>query len=136
MPWDLAISDHGDLLFSGHRDLQFVDGAQLMNQRIINRMRIQRGSWIFNRNSSLGSDLDSVLGFSVEQQLDNVPHLIEEALVPIRDEIDIQSIFMDTDDLGSVTAILNYSLVIPDSPPDTSEQAVVQLLIPVTGVTA
>lgn len=134
--WDLAISPHGDLIFSAGRDWLFVDGEQLMNQRIVNRLRIKRGSWIFNRDSSLGSDLDSVVGRSMEQQLENIPHLISDALDPIRDEIELHDVAVTTDELGGVVAILSYSLIIPDVPGDVIDQAAVQLFIPISGVTA
>jgi hypothetical protein len=136
VPWDLAISQHGDLVFSGGRDWQFVDGEQLMNQRIINRLRIKRGSWIFNRDSTLGSDLDSVLGRASSQQLDNIPHLVSDALDPIKDEINVQSVNVTTDELGTVFVILSYSLIVPDLPDEIVDQAAVQLIIPISGVTA
>jgi hypothetical protein len=133
MPWDLAISDHGDLIFAPGKDLSYVDGVQLMNQRIINRLRIRRGSWIFNRDSSLGSDLDSVMGRPQEQQLENIPHLIQEALTPMEDEIDVHDIQVTPATRG-VTVLIEYTLVQPDIPPDTLEPNTVELLIPVLGV--
>lgn len=136
MPWDLAISPHGDLIFSGGRDWQFVDGAQLMNQRIINRLRIKRGSWIFNRDSSLGSDLDLALGRASSQQLDNIPHLVSDALEPIKDEINLHDVNVTTDDLGGVFIVLSYSLIVPDLPDEIVDPAAVEIIIPISGVTA
>jgi len=132
--WDLAISSHGDLIFAPGKDLEYVEGTQLINQRIINRLRIKRGSWIFNRDSSLGSDLDSTMGRPQEQQLANIPHLISEALIPMEEEIDVQDIQIFPDVRG-FSAAIQYSLVQPDIPPDISGQDTVTLLIPVLGVT-
>lgn len=134
MPWDLAVSTHGDLIFSGGRDWLFVDGDQLMNQRIINRLRIKRGSWMFNRDSTLGSDLGAIVSSPVEQQLDNIPHIISEALDPIDDEINIIDVDVTTDDLGGISAVLTYSRVIPDLPEEIFDQAAVQLIIPISGI--
>lgn len=136
MPWDLAISQHGDLVFSGGRDWQFVDGQQLMNQRIINRLRIKRGSWIFNRDSTLGSELDSSLGRASSQQLENIPHMVSDALEPIKDEININDVSVTTDELGGVFIALSYSMIIPDLPDEVVDPAAVEILIPISGVTA
>jgi hypothetical protein len=123
MPFDLAISQYGDLIFAGNRDLEYVDGDQLVNQRIINRLRIKRGSWIFNRDSSLGSDLDTVLGKSFEHQLDDIPNIVAVALEPMDEEIEIKNIDITTSVHG-VTIIVQYSRIQPNTPPD--------LLLPTT----
>jgi len=129
MPFDLAISQYGDLIFTGGRDLEYVEGSQLVNQRIINRLRIKRGSWIFNRDSSLGSDLDSALGKSFEHQLDNFPNMVATALEPMNQEIEIQDVQVTTSVRG-VTLIIQYSRIQPNSPPEFSPP-VTELLIPV-----
>ena len=131
--WDIEISEHGDLVFAGNHDLETVEGTQVINQRIITRLRIRRGSWIFNRDSSLGSDLDSAMGRPQSQQLENFPTIIANALAPMEDEIDIQDIQIVPETRG-VTAVIVYSLVAPDVPPDVSAQNTVTLLIPVLGV--
>jgi hypothetical protein len=45
MSYDLAISEHGDLILAGNRDLGGVSGVDLLNQRIQTRLRLHRGSW-------------------------------------------------------------------------------------------
>jgi hypothetical protein len=135
MSWDIAISEHGDLVFAGNRDLEITEGVQLVNQRIINRIRLKRGMWIFNRDSSLGSDLDSIMGRPQEQQLENIPQLIADALAPMEDEIDIRDVQVASESRG-VSALIEYALVFPDVPPDAITQNTVTLLIPVLGVSA
>jgi phage baseplate assembly protein W len=128
MPFDLALSQYGDLIFAGNRDLEYVDGDQLVNQRIINRLRIKRGSWIFNRDSSLGSDLDTMLGKSFEHQLDNIPSLVSTALEPMNEEIEIKSLDVSTTVHG-VTIIISYSRIQPNTPPELTLPTT-ELLIP------
>lgn len=136
MPWDIAISNHGDLIFAANRDLEYVEGTQLLNQRIINRLRIQRGSWIFNRDSSLGSDLDSLVGKSFNQQINHVPMIVQEALVPMEDEIQLIAVDVvpDPKDPRSLQVVVEYSQITPDVPPDISDSNTVTLLIPIAGV--
>jgi len=131
--WDIAITDHGDLIFAAGKDLEYVEGTQLYNQRIINRLRIRRGSWIFNRDSSLGSDLDSMMGRPQTQQVANVTNLVANALAPMDEEIDIQDIQV-TPEVRGVQVMISYSLIIPDVPPDMVDLNTVTLLIPVLGV--
>jgi hypothetical protein len=132
MPFDLALSQHGDLIFSASRDLEYVEGEQLLNQRIINRLRIQRGSWIFNRDSSLGSDLHEVLGKSVEQQIDNVPSMVTTALEPMNDEIDVQSVEIIQETRGLSIAV-QYARIVPNLPPEAFAPTTT-LIIPIEGL--
>lgn len=131
--WDLKISEHGDLVFAAGRDFEFVEGPALLNQRIINRLRIKRGSWIFNRDSSLGSDLDSVIGLPKSQQIENVPNLIDNALEPMNEEINVVSVEV-TEELSGLIAIVEYAPIVPDSPPDLATQNTVRLLVPIGGI--
>lgn len=57
MPFDLAISENGDLIFSAIRDLQGIAGVGQVNQRIRTRLKIPLGSWVYDEDGTLGSQL-------------------------------------------------------------------------------
>jgi hypothetical protein len=106
MSYDLAIGPSGDLLFAGNMDLLGVSGEDLTNQRIRNRLKIVRGSWVFDTNQTLGSRLDRVLreGNNAYEQ---VVTFVHEALDEMDDIIvgDI-SVFPDPNDTRGTTMIL------------------------------
>lgn len=57
MAYDLMLSEHGDLVFSATRDLQGVSGVFQVAQSIRTRLKIHRGSWDYDPDGILGSQL-------------------------------------------------------------------------------
>lgn len=62
MPFDLMLSEHGDLVFSATRDLQGVGGEAQVKQSIRTRLKIPRGSWDYDDDGTLGSMLYTLSG--------------------------------------------------------------------------
>jgi len=92
MPWDLAISNLDDLVFSPSRDWMTVTGIDLLHQRILLRLKMKRGSWIFDETKELGSNLDLALRMNQPDAIAEIDSLIAEALDPISDEIEITNV--------------------------------------------
>lgn len=80
MPYDLALSEHGDLIFSASRDLQGVSGIALVEQRIRLRLRIPRGQWQFDADGNLGSQLFTLTGQSMDAATSHAQIYVREAL--------------------------------------------------------
>jgi len=87
--WDIAISDLDDLVYSPNRDFLTVSGIELLHQRIMLRLKMKRGSWIFDDTKELGSNLDFALRMNQPEAMAELDTLVVEALDPIRDEITI-----------------------------------------------
>jgi len=136
MAWDLCISNFNDLVFSPHRDMQTVSGEDLLNQRIILRLKMKRGSWIFDEHKDLGSNLDFALQMDQPNAIESLEMLVAEALEPISDEIIISQVEV-TPTVGeprSLDLVLTYQRVIPPEAtgiPILESQSLV-LTIPVT----
>lgn len=85
MPLDLAISEFNDLLFTANNDLGLVFGPSLIEQRIRLRLKIIRGSWIYDTNKTLGSDLRQILHETQQSAASKVEPLVRQALLPMKD---------------------------------------------------
>ena len=86
MAWDLAIDPAtGDFMFGPSRDLLGCTGPELINQRILIRSRIPRGTFTYDENGDLGSRLHRITGFTREKQVAQAPAIILEALEPMND---------------------------------------------------
>lgn len=87
MSYDLALDRNNDLVFSASRDLLTAQGTAVVEQRIKTRLKIRRGSWVFDEEKRIGSRLDSILGRESNQAASRVSALVFEAL---NDADDIQ----------------------------------------------
>jgi hypothetical protein len=106
--YDLAISEHGDLIVAGNRDLAGVSGIDLIDQRIVIRLKIHRGTWIFDAEGTLGSFLYRVLGQAPQSALE-IDSYVREALRQMT-EISIEEVVTEYDeDLKSLTVQVLYS---------------------------
>lgn len=86
MAWDLALdADSGDVIFGPSRDLLGTTGSGLVEQRIIVRCKIRRGSFVYDENNTLGSRLHEITRFDSGRQLREAPALVQEALEPMGD---------------------------------------------------
>src|SRR4029077_17204816 len=108
MSYDLAISEHGDLIMAGSRDLAGVSGIDLINQRIVVRLTIHRGTWFFDADGTLGSFLYRVLGQSPQSALE-IDSYVREALRPMT-EISIEEVITEyREELKSLVVQVQYS---------------------------
>lgn len=108
MAWDLAISEHGDLIFGANRDLAGVSGINLIEQRMKIRLKLQRGSWVFDDTETLGGNLHILIGQAPDKAAQAAPALVREALRPM-EEINVDDVLVDTTN-NDVTLKIFYSL--------------------------
>lgn len=85
MPFDLAISEFDDLLFSASGDMLGASGQALMEQRIRLRLKIIRGSWLYDSTDRLGSFLHTIPAGSLEDVQEQVEVIVRDALAPMND---------------------------------------------------
>lgn len=57
MSLDLAMSNNGDLIFAGNRDLMVVTGQEQIEQRIRMRLLLPRGTFTYDTDEFVGSDI-------------------------------------------------------------------------------
>lgn len=124
--YDLAISEYGDLIMGANHDLAGISGSDLIDQRIRMRLMIRRGSWVFDDDGTLGSNLFRVIGMSPADASSSVLPLVREALRGMEDEIsitDIQIAYQNSDGVlslssegaRSIVIIVRYNIVVPPS---------------------
>lgn len=128
MSFDLAISDHGDLIVTGHHDLAGKSGTDLIEQRMMIRLKLMRGSWIYDDDKTLGSDLHNLTGVPLDKAAATIPAYAREALRAI-DDISIQDIQVT---ISGHNAILVVFYRVSDVNADTAPQQF-QMMLPVAG---
>lgn len=110
--YDLAISNHGDLIMAASRDLGGVSGTDLLDQRVMLRLTIHRGTWYYDLDQTLGSNLYHVLGTSPDSALE-IDAYVREALRPMDQEISIEDILPEYDsDTKALSVQVTYSQII------------------------
>lgn len=87
MSFDLAISEAGDLTFSPAADLSGISGTDLVEQRMLIRLKLVRGSWTYDDSNSLGSQLHKVMSVNPLAAPAQAEAYVREAL---RDMTDIE----------------------------------------------
>lgn len=93
MAYDFALDlETGDWLFGGSRDLGGVTGTELDEQRINIRCKIPRGSFTYDEDGTLGSNLYAISRNPTAQQVSEARGLITQALEPMTNEIAIDDI--------------------------------------------
>jgi phage gp46-like protein len=114
MPWDLKISRLNDLLFSPSRDWQTVVGADLLEQRIMLRLKMRRGSWIFDDTKQLGSNLHFAAAMTQPQALEEIEALVLEALEPINEEITVLAVEARSSatDESAIEVVVEYQRIL------------------------
>jgi len=106
--WDLAISDYGDLILAGNRDLAGVSGEDLISQRITTRLLVHRGSWFYDTEGTFGSDLYQSIGKTPQQDLE-IDARVRDALTAM-DDIVVEDVdWRYADDGKSVVVRVEYS---------------------------
>jgi len=116
--WDIALDpDTGDFMFSPTRDLIGVSGPQLDTQRIIIRAKIPRGTFMYDSDGTLGSNLHLVSRNPSPTQVADAKTYLLEALDDA-DGISVQSIDMEVTDnqlIARVKFIPTESLDLDDT---------------------
>jgi hypothetical protein len=132
LSWDIALDKTGDWLFSGNRDILPVDGPALMHQRIMTRLRIPRGTVIFDEEGTLGSNLKFALRYNTERAQREVPMMVNEALDQISNEINISSVTLSlSNDNRQLMVDISYSIISVDDEAEvsTDEERSLQIAI-------
>jgi hypothetical protein len=134
VPWDFKISEHNDLLFGPGRDWQPVTGEALLQQRIMLRLRMKRGSWILDDTGALGGNLDFALQMQQPAALEELDTLVAEALEPMSDEIIVADIEVKPSehDVHAVDLLVKYQRVLPPESQVASIPNVIQVPIVIT----
>ena len=117
MPWDLMISNHSDLMFGPARDWQPITGEALLQQRVILRLRMMRGSWILDDSGSLGGNLHFALQMQQPIGIEELDTLVAEALEPMSNEITVSDIEVKPSeyDPHGVDLMVKYQRIIPET---------------------
>jgi hypothetical protein len=136
--WDIKISEFQDLVYTPGRDLQTLTGEALISQRIFVRLKINQGSWIFDEDDTLGSNLYIGLHLNETQALEQIPLLVSDALDPMRDEIEITDIFMRPSEVAEngVDLFIEYRPILSSDQKSTLaiDAQSLRIVIPILGV--
>jgi hypothetical protein len=131
MPVDLAFDFvTGDLAIAPNNDLDRKTGADLVDQRIRTRLKIQQGTWLLDpTGGTLGSRLVDALRLPLDRALTEIPLMVDEALEPMSD-INVTSVDVvpDPDDSSAVTMTIYY-IILDDSGQTTEEQLTTSVTI-------
>jgi hypothetical protein len=131
MAFDIAVDFKrgGDLVFTPNLDYQGVRGEQVVAQRIMLRLMVERG-WIGDPTDALGSRLRDALHLPRERALQELRLYVEEALAPMNDVtiMDVE-IEQDENDARSVRVILSYAVIEPGEQPALDIQVQERLTI-------
>lgn len=113
MSWDLAISAAGDLVFSPgdivfseSADLSGISGIDLVEQRMILRLKVERGSWVYDEDLSFGSQLTKLMSMTPTTGMVQVDAYVREALREIT-EIQVDAVNVSLDG-SSLVLIIDY----------------------------
>lgn len=107
--WDLALDlASSDLIFGGNHDLLGVSGPELVNQRILARCRIPRGSYKGDEDESLGSDLYLLPSFSTPVQVHEAEASVRAALEAM-DDIEVSEVEVSVTELNQLLIRVKWS---------------------------
>ena len=132
MSFDLAIAPNGDLIVSAAKDLQGATGTAIIEQRIGLRLRLIRGSWMYDDRGSMGSNIQELFGSAPEIAATRVEPLVREALRTMEDEIEINQVVASPGE-KDITVTVAYRLLYTDETSgvtDVSDIQTVGIIIP------
>lgn len=110
--WDVAVDPTtGDFMFGPTRDLIGVTGSALIEQRILTRAKIPRGSFRYDDTGTLGSNLNKISSSPLERQLREAPALLGEALEPMTD-VEIHGIDATVNSNKHLSLVVRYSPIV------------------------
>lgn len=133
MSWDLAITQDGDLLMDGNGSLQGKSGTGLIEQRMMIRLKLHRGSWMYDTEDNLGSQLYTLVGKAPASVASMALAYVREALRSMN-EISVDNVHIQPG-VRSISILVDYHVVDDtDTSTDTqdSEQQAI-FTIPVGG---
>lgn len=113
MTWDIKMdTTTGDWVYTGHRDLMQSDGEEHIYQRIITRLKIPRGEYVYDELGNLGSMLAEATRGKVTHVLPELPTIIQEALEPMPD-VRVNDVQVDYDPANpsSIRASISYNSI-------------------------
>jgi hypothetical protein len=134
MPWDIAVDgETGDWIFDPARDILAVSGIALARQKIITRLKIPRGSFVYDEDGTLGSRLAELARGNVQVALAETPRMVREALADMPD-ISIKNVYayISEDDSSKVVARVEYAPALeefPDNPDEDSDLDIIDLVV-------
>ena len=130
MSWDLAISRYGDLIFAGNRDFAGISGTPLTEQCIRTRIKIPRGSWVYDINERIGSRVHRALTSGVDKAIQEIPIFVREALDDM-DDVVVGEVQITPDESGrELNLIIGYSITtFPEGATEPSAPEVDQMII-------
>lgn len=128
--YDLAISEHGDLILGANRDLAGVVGIGVTSQRIVIRLRTPRGQWTHDASGSFGSELRVLLRDNSPNTQARAENYILEALSPMSD-ISVENVEVNRKGRNSEITV-HYSPIVSDTELATDEVDDVVLTASVT----
>lgn len=107
--YDLALSEHGDLVIAGNRDLAGISGIDLIEQRIRTRLKVYRGSWVYDEDQTFGSNLFQAVSLPPDQVEERINGYVREALQPM-DDISVVDVGVVTTS-HDATVFVSYQVV-------------------------
>jgi hypothetical protein len=111
LSWDIALSPAGDLIFSPSLDVMGISGTDLIEQRMMIRLRVQRGSWTYDEDDSFGSNLYQVMGQNSLTATAQIDSYVREALRDMTD-IEITAVNISVDPITqAVTLLIDYNVL-------------------------
>jgi hypothetical protein len=109
--WDLALDGAtGDFIFGPNHDLLGSSGNELTEQRILVRTKIPRGSFTYDADGTLGSQLHAIMSYPSARQLNEAPAIVQQALNEM-DDIQITSVDVEEDAKRRLIISVSYSPV-------------------------
>ncbi len=115
--WDIATDPvTGDWVFSANRDIQHVEGDQVIAQRIRHRLRIARRAWELDpSDGALGSRLEEALRLPRGRVIREMRLMVDEALAPMSDDIEIIDVRAIETGLGGLKVEIDYVVTEDDT---------------------
>jgi phage gp46-like protein len=131
--FDLKIDQNGDLAFAGNLDLMGAVGDQVPEQRVIVRLKIPKGTWIYDLEGTLGSQLREIIRNARSYTADRARTYVMDALAPASD-ISVAEVQIIPSERGSnVDVVVSFRNTLSESeivfPEATNELLVTTLTL-------
>ena len=115
MAWDFRLDNStGDLVFSPSRDIAGVDSVGLLRQRVSIRCKIPRGTYMYDEDDSLGSELHLVPRSPSLAQVEDAKAAVATALEPMSSEINVTSVLAEKTENNQLQVTVAFTHVLTD----------------------
>lgn len=123
MSWDITLdTETGDWLLGPDRDIEASSGVALLRQNIFTRLKIPRGSFIYDEDGTLGSRLHSAHRMTLPRAIVEIPGMVREALADMTDvAVNDVTVSVSENNPGQLIVRITYTPVL-DQVPDVIEQ--------------